>query len=87
MVFPRHRAAASLKHPAAAVEAVLSAVGFSAASGRGLIEARGGPWFALEAPAGFSAASGRGLIEAGAQCLAGRRRAEEFFRGIGPRPH
>ena len=62
--FPRHRAAASLKLNN---QLILSENRgkFSAASGRGLIEADAG----LRAPAGaghgaFSAASGRGLIEA-----------------------
>ena len=60
--FPRHRAAASLKHEARAVRYQRVAE-FSAASGRGLIEA-GGAARTAEPKHAFSAASGRGLIEA-----------------------
>ena len=60
--FPRHRAAASLKHldPDFFDRRDL----FSAASGRGLIEAPAGGARGGRSRASFSAASGRGLIEA-----------------------
>ena len=61
--FPRHRAAASLK-PRQLARAQGGAGQFSAASGRGLIEARRWPRNDLGASCSFSAASGRGLIEA-----------------------
>ena len=60
--FPRHRAAASLK-PGGFNVCREGAVEFSAASGRGLIEARRPPT-RFRAGCRFSAASGRGLIEA-----------------------
>ena len=58
---------------------------FSAASGRGLIEAV--PYGTAAAwVAAFSAASGRGLIEAPATAEIVLS-APDVFRGIGPRPH
>ena len=62
MGFPRHRAAASLKRCLGQV-GLAPAAEFSAASGRGLIEATA-PAEPCSQPATFSAASGRGLIEA-----------------------
>ena len=59
---------------------------FSAASGRGLIEARSDQVERYCHVLLFSAASGRGLIEAvghGSRSVTDNR----VFRGIGPRPH
>ena len=68
--FPRHRAAASLK-PQARPASKPAAAGFSAASGRGLIEAYSCYGHELSCSVRFSAASGRGLIEAVASASAG----------------
>ena len=61
--FPRHRAAASLK-PVLAERHGRHRAGFSAASGRGLIEAPLSRRLCGRPRRRFSAASGRGLIEA-----------------------
>ena len=58
---------------------------FSAASGRGLIEAPLSGLIVHSTPA-FSAASGRGLIEA-VHRVYGKMAIGHVFRGIGPRPH
>ena len=63
MCFPRHRAAASLKPALSGRPDGFLSLGFSAASGRGLIEARVGR-LRVSGGRAFSAASGRGLIEA-----------------------
>ena len=76
MRFPRHRAAASLKRPAGR-PARSRRITFSAASGRGLIEAASVRARSHTAQSSFSAASGRGLIEA--QGREGRTRALHRF--------
>ena len=83
--FPRHRAAASLKRSTSRGR-WQRRLAFSAASGRGLIEAsqQNGPYFSGRS--WFSAASGRGLIEASPRYPVWPRRLD-VFRGIGPRPH
>ena len=58
---------------------------FSAASGRGLIEA-GWPARRVCRERPFSAASGRGLIEARSSNTT-LLWTQLVFRGIGPRPH
>ena len=84
-VFPRHRAAASLKrpYPGPVAPAVQS---FSAASGRGLIEAMycqdDWPVRVLVFPRHRAAASLKQLADDPAW-----KPGMEFFRGIGPRPH
>ena len=58
---------------------------FSAASGRGLIEAACSSALRAASTA-FSAASGRGLIEAKPRHIVDLFE-KHVFRGIGPRPH
>ena len=77
--FPRHRAAASLK-PAAVDHVDEPQRVFSAASGRGLIEATWRPAGGSAPPPTFSAASGRGLIEAPRPASTRGRRSRRFPR-------
>ena len=84
--FPRHRAAASLKHFAAPLFAREDR-GFPRHRAAASLKRRRHPEECQSVRSGFSAASGRGLIEADARARVRADLVAEVFRGIGPRPH
>ena len=82
--FPRHRAAASLKHEVTRLY-VQRRSKFSAASGRGLIEADRARQ-ALEHHFRFPRHRAAASLKQRAR-RKGKARGKPVFRGIGPRPH